>query len=92
MRNAIDRREAVIGDRRLGFTGKRAADGDTHPGATVRPTTMWGQRLPHRGGYDRSMVGPTFECRDCDRRVSALSYRAACPDCGGALDRQVRAG
>jgi hypothetical protein len=38
--------------------------------------------------YSHAMVGPTFVCRRCDGTVSNLSYRAACPDCGGDLDRQ----
>ncbi|MEZ3115012.1 rubrerythrin-like domain-containing protein [Halobaculum sp. MBLA0147] len=29
-----------------------------------------------------------FVCRECGRRVSAASFRAACPDCGGSLDQE----
>ncbi|MFB6256833.1 MAG: rubrerythrin-like domain-containing protein [Haloplanus sp.] len=30
----------------------------------------------------------SFECEACDRRVSPISYRSACPDCGGTLRRR----
>jgi hypothetical protein len=36
------------------------------------------------------MVGPTYVCQRCAQTVSNLSYRAACPDCGGELDQQYR--
>lgn len=28
----------------------------------------------------------SYVCLDCGRTVSSLSYRAACPDCGGGLE------
>ncbi|QGX94322.1 rubrerythrin-like domain-containing protein [Haloplanus rallus] len=31
--------------------------------------------------------GSPFECESCNERVSPISYRATCPDCGGTLRR-----
>jgi Zn finger protein HypA/HybF involved in hydrogenase expression len=33
----------------------------------------------------------SFVCRDCGLRVSPGSFRALCPECGGALDDQTTA-
>ncbi|MFC7173723.1 rubrerythrin-like domain-containing protein [Haloplanus litoreus] len=32
--------------------------------------------------------GSSFECESCNERVSPISYRATCPDCGGPLRRK----
>jgi hypothetical protein len=32
----------------------------------------------------------SLECEYCDQRVSPISYRASCPDCGGELRRRVQ--
>ncbi|RCU45920.1 DUF1272 domain-containing protein [Haloplanus salinus] len=32
----------------------------------------------------------SFECESCKQRVSPISYRSVCPDCGGSLRRRVR--
>jgi|GEM_PF-681108 len=34
------------------------------------------------------MSQPPFVCLKCGSRVSAGSFRAACPDCGGALSEE----
>ncbi|AZH27191.1 DUF1272 domain-containing protein [Haloplanus aerogenes] len=34
------------------------------------------------------MERSSFECEYCNQRVSPISYRASCPDCGGTLRRR----
>lgn len=34
------------------------------------------------------MSQPPFVCVECGSRVSAGSFRAACPDCGGTLSEE----
>jgi len=36
----------------------------------------------------RTMSQPPFVCVECGSRVSAGSFRAACPDCGGTLSEE----
>lgn len=35
------------------------------------------------------MVRPQFVCAECARTVSNRSYRSACPECGGQLDKRL---
>nr|WP_087713729.1 zinc-ribbon domain-containing protein [Natronolimnobius baerhuensis] len=31
----------------------------------------------------------SYECQECEAAVHPVSYRAACPDCGGSLQTSV---